>query len=102
MEPDDCPLCKPAGGRRRMVDPACPEHGIPVSVGAMCRCLGCCCKDGSGHKHPDYLWWAMYAAHVWDGESDMQARTSADIDQGRRCDPAGTRHSTPHVGCIMR
>lgn len=29
----------------------------PLHVGPRCRCLPCCCHDGQGHKHPDWIAW---------------------------------------------
>jgi hypothetical protein len=29
----------------------------PTHVGPMCRCMSCCCRDGQGHKHPDWIAW---------------------------------------------
>ena len=29
----------------------------PLHVGPVCRCLPCCCRDGQGHKHADWIAW---------------------------------------------
>jgi hypothetical protein len=28
---------------------------LALKVGPLCRCLVCCCKPGTGHKHPDWI-----------------------------------------------
>lgn len=28
---------------------------LALKVGLLCRCLKCCCPEGQGHKHPDWI-----------------------------------------------
>lgn len=99
IEPSECPSCRLEAGS---VATHCPEHGIPATVGGLCRCLKCCCPSNVGHNHPDYGWWLSYKESIEAGFLDFQARLLADGRTGRRCDPLAGTHSTPHVGCIMR
>jgi len=101
-EPADCHVCNPHGASIIRVATSCPEHGMPVGVGGICRCVACCCPPGQGHNHPDFEWWCHYRDGIRDGQTDLQARFSADVADGRRCSPFGVTHSIPHVGCIMR
>lgn len=104
IEPADCRICNPSLAAQRIHTVAtwCPEHGLPEEVGLTCRCPSCCCEPGKGHKHPQYIWWEAYQDAVESGQREHQARWSADVATGRACDPMSNRHSTPHVGCIMR
>lgn len=105
VELSDCPTCGATVGPQHpygVVAPSCREHGVPATVGALCRCMRCCCEPGQGHNHPDFEWWVLYQNSVEEGTPDLLARQNADMETGRRCDPVTNRHSTPHVGCIMR
>lgn len=75
--------------------PPFPRLGNDGS-GYLCRAVACVCPPGQGHNSDAYL---VYSDALDAGKSTDEAR---ELAWPTRCDLAAARHSTPHVGCIMR
>ena len=39
-------------------------------IGALCRCLSCCCRPGLGHRHPGFDLWLVARLYADGGSID--------------------------------